>query len=85
MNELYQMSMARLNEIGNQAISGAQQNSERLSAMFGVRAAQANPIEAASIESLKQAGAGGNSAVMALATALMNLAHGTPNPVTVTK
>lgn len=52
--ELTQMSAARLNEIGNQAIQAAQQNSERLSAMFGMRAAQANPIEAASINSLEQ-------------------------------
>jgi hypothetical protein len=77
-DELFRLSAARLNEIGNQAISGAQQNSERLSAMFGVRAAQANPIEASSIETLKQAGGTNNGIVTALAMALANLAHVTP-------
>lgn len=84
-NDLFMLSAARLNEIGNQAISAAQQNSERLSAMMGVRAAQTNPIEAASIETLKQAGGQGNALMGTIMAMLANLAHGTPNPATAPK
>ncbi|HLN30496.1 MAG TPA: hypothetical protein VK395_22320 [Gemmataceae bacterium] len=78
-------AMARLNEIGNLSIQQATENSGRLSAMFGVRAAQSNPVEAASIQTLKAAGQpenAGAGAISSLASvlsmALMNLAHVTP-------
>jgi hypothetical protein len=79
---IFGASMARLNEIGNLSIQQATENSGRLSAMFGVRAAQANPIEASSIADLKQASTpgnqGANALVGALAAILANLAHVTP-------
>lgn len=85
--QMFAQSLSRLNEIGNSSVNGSQQNSERLSAMFGVRAAQSNPVEATSIASLKQADAGGNAqsnavaaSLMTLVSALSNLAHNTPNP-----
>ena len=85
VGNVFQMSAARLNEIGNLAVAGSQQNSERLSAMFGVRAAQANPIEATAINSLKASESGGNAqsnstaaALMTLVSALANLARQTP-------
>ena len=80
------LAMARLNEIGNSSILGAQQNSERLSGMFGIRAAQVNPIEAHSIGKLDQAQGGNQAGLMAMITALAamanNQAHVTPNSVT---
>ena len=86
LGDMLGSSMARLNEIGNLSVQQATENSGRLSAMFGVRAAQTNPIEASSIETLKQAGGPGNQGqnalVGALAAILANLAHGTPNPAT---
>lgn len=82
MSELTQMAAARLNEIGNLSVLQATENSGRLSAMMGIRAAQTNPIEASAIASLKQADAGGNAASNGLAGALSailaNLAHVTP-------
>ncbi len=83
--DIFTASMARLNEVGNMSVQQAVENSGRLSAMFGVRAAQANPIEATAINSLKASEAGGNAQNNAIATALMtltsalaNLAHVTP-------
>jgi hypothetical protein len=76
------LARKRLDEIGNMAILGAQQNSERLSSMMGIRAAQTNPIEAAAIQTLKSAGVpengGSNALVAALAAIMANLAHITP-------
>ena len=80
---VFSLAAARLNEIGNLSVQQAVENAGRLSAMFGVRSAQINPIEASSIETLKQAGAGGNAQTNALASALAammaNLAHSTPS------
>ena len=77
------MSAARLNEIGNLSVQNATENSGRLSGMFGVRAAQTNPIEAASIGAMERSAAGGNAQSNGLATALTaimaNLANRTPN------
>jgi hypothetical protein len=82
VGNVFQMSAARLNEIGNLSVAGAQQNSERLSAMFGVRAAQANPVEASAISSLKASESpqnqGSNALVAALASMFANLARQTP-------
>lgn len=76
-------STARLNEIGNLSVQQATENSGRLSAGMGIRMVQTNPIEASSIETLKQAGASGNAQVNALAASLAamfaNLAHATPS------
>lgn len=76
----------RLDEIGNLSLQQAIENSGRLSAMMGIRAAQANPIEAASISSIKGADNSGNIQAMAMSNALAaiaaNLAGGTPNPAT---
>lgn len=71
-------SLARLNEVGNLSVQQAVENSGRLSAMFGVRAAQTNPIEAHAIGKLDQSAAGGNAGTAALAAILANLAHVTP-------
>jgi hypothetical protein len=83
LQQAFAQSMARLNEIGNLSVQQATENSGRLSAMFGVRAAQSNPIEADAITSLHQAQAGGNANTNALAGALAailaNLAHSTPS------
>lgn len=82
MDDMMKASMARLNEIGNKAILGAQQNSERLSAMMGIRAAQTNPIEAHAIGKLDQSAQIGNSSASALVSALAalfaNQAHNSP-------
>ena len=76
------MSAARLNEIGNLSIQNAVENAGRLSAMFGVRAAQTNPIEAHAIGALNRSSAPGDAANGGLATALaammMNMAASTP-------
>lgn len=75
--------LVRVNAVGTNVLNGSQQNSERLSAMFGVRAAQSNPIEASSISTLNNASGANNTALSALIMALMNQAHGTPSPYTV--
>lgn len=77
------MSAARLNEIGNLSVQNAVENAGRLSAMFGVRAAQTNPIEAHAIGALNRSAAPGDannaSLAGALAAMLMNSANKTPN------
>lgn len=82
MDDLVKLSGLRLNEIGNKSILGAQQNSERLSAMMGIRASQTNPIEAHAIGKLDQSAQVGNSSASALVSAMAamaaNLAHATP-------
>ena len=67
---LSQMSAARLNEIANLSVQNAVENSGRQSSMFGVRSAQTNPIEAASIGALERSAAPGNSLNSGLATSL---------------
>lgn len=78
-------SAAQLRQLGRLSLTHAEENANRLSAAFGVRAAQTNPVEAASIATLKASGSGemaqSNSAagvIAALAAAMMNLAHVTP-------
>lgn len=78
VSETMSMSAARLNEIGNLSVQQAIENSGRLSSMMGIRAAQTNPIEASSIETLKQAGGSGNAQLAALAAMISNLANRTP-------
>lgn len=85
LNEDANRGAAELGQIGRLALSQATENSGRLSAMFGVRAAQANPIEASAISSLQQAAGPGNAQanatagmLMTLVSALANLAHVTP-------
>ena len=85
LNEEANDSAAQLRQIGRMSVSQAQENANRLSAMFGVRAAQANPVEATAINSLKASEAGGNAqnnaiaaSLMTLVSALANLAHVTP-------
>lgn len=82
-NNIFDMAAARLNEIGNLAVTQAVENSGRLSAMMGIRAAQTNPIEATAINTLKQGENSGNaqsnSLGMALAALFANLAHASPN------
>lgn len=77
------MSAARLNEIGNLSVQNAVENAGRLSAMFGVRAAQTNPIEAHAIGALNRSAAPGDannsSLAAALAAMMMNIANKTPN------
>jgi len=75
-------SAARLEEIGNLSVQQAVENAGRLSAMFGVRAAQTNPIEAHAIGALNRSAAPGDGQAGSLATALaammMNIATRTP-------
>lgn len=82
ITDVMQMSAARLNEMGNNGINGSQQNSERLSSMMGIRAAQANPVEAAAIGAMSNSSQAGNAQANglagALAAILANLAHATP-------
>lgn len=77
-----QLSAVRLNELGNLSVQNAIENGGRLSAMFGVRSAQSNPIEAAAIGSMDRSAAPGNAQASglagALAAILANLAHVTP-------
>lgn len=77
-----QMSAARLNEMGNNGINGSQQNSERLSSMMGIRAAQSNPVEAAAVSAMANSSDAGNAQANglagALAAILANLASVTP-------
>jgi hypothetical protein len=76
------LSAGRLNEIGNLSVQQAVENAGRLSAMFGVRAAQTNPIEAHAIGALNRSAAPGDSTntslAGALAAMLMNIAAQTP-------
>lgn len=89
ISTIMQLSATRLNEMGNNGINGSQQNSERISAMFGIRAGQANPVEAASIGALANSSGPGNAQSNALAGALAsilaNLASVTPTTTPVTK
>jgi hypothetical protein len=77
------LSAARLNEIGNLSVQSAVENAGRLSAMFGVRAAQTNPIEAHAIGALNRSAAPGDannaSLAGALSAMLLNIANKTPN------
>ncbi len=68
-----EMAMARLNELGNLSVQQAIENSGRLSAMFGIRAAQTNPIEASAIASLKQADVPANGGAAALVAGLAQI------------
>lgn len=80
---LNQMSAARLNEIANLSVQNAVESAGRMSAMFGVRAAQTNPIEAASIGALERSSTPGNALnsgmTSGLAAMMMNTANKTPN------
>jgi len=89
MKAAFGQSLARLNEVGNLSVQQATENSGRLSGMFGIRAAQTNPIEAHAIGKLDQSAAPLNGLATALASALQaamaNLAHNTPNPAVAPK
>jgi hypothetical protein len=80
---LGRMSAVRLNEIANLSVQNATENAGRASAMFGVRAAQTNPIEAHAIGALERSATPGNAAntglAGSLAAMLMNIANRTPN------
>lgn len=82
------LSAARLSELGNLSIQQSIENSGRLSAMFGMRAAQANPIESAAIGSLDRSAANGDALmealVVALAAIIVNLSNQTPKATTTT-
>ncbi len=79
MAEYVDAAMARLNEIGNLSVQQAIENSGRSSAMFGIRAAQTNPIEASAIASLKQADTPANGGAAALVAGLANIFSGMGN------
>lgn len=82
VTDVMSLSAVRLNELGNLSVQNAIENSGRLSAMFGVRSAQANPVEAAAIGSMNRSAAPGDAQASALAGSLAailaNLASVTP-------